>query len=325
MNQLLDHHSLFPFIVGCGRSGTTLLTVMLDSHPELAIPGESGKLIIQTCRQFPPTDQSAHRRRFTNEQATAIVDGLFASHRFRAWQLDRDQLILHLIRHQVSTGSDVVRTILALYALKEGKVRFGDKTPSHVLHMPYLATTFPESVFIHVIRDGRDVALALLDASFGPTTVESAATYWTHRVQTGRRAGRSLGPRRYLEVHYEHLITDPEVVLRNVTRFLRLDYDPLMLQYIDASQRQLNMSPAPAEDESLTRPLTHGLRDWRVQMKPVDIATFDLLAAKLIDQLGYQVGQNHLPPRVIGEGVIRAARETLRWRWDRLTCRTPTW
>ena len=272
----------FLFVVGYGRSGTTLLAALLDSHPKIAIPGETSGLLLELC-PVPGED----REEFDTE---AFVDRLMQHERFRLWNLDRAALSRALARAAPNGAPEAVRALYSFYASRYGKDLYGDKTPKHLVRMRELAALFPEARFVHLIRDGRDCALAMLDASFGPTSVSAAAAEWRDWVEGGRSVGVELGARRYLEVHYEALVSAPEAVLRVIADFLDVEYDEVMLDKEAAVARQLAMSPAPGEDRSLTRPVAGVMRDWRSQMAPADLGAFEALAGPLLAELGYPVG-----------------------------------
>ena len=292
----------FLFVVGAGRSGTTLLTVLLDSHPEIAVPGESGGLIFRFCigpdawdPHGDPVDDPESAASATTPAALpygrAEIAELFASlsgeHRFQRWELDEKQFTELMLARDVDTRTGVIRCCYELYARNQGKVRYADKTPDHVVYMRTLAALFPEARFAHLIRDGRDVALALRDTSWGAKTPDDAARYWQRRVSTGAAVGAELGPSRYLELRYEALIADPEPELRRLCEFASIAYDPAMLNHDAAARRQLNMSPAAEEDSSLLRPITSGLRDWRQQMSRADVAAFEEIAGETLTRFGY--------------------------------------
>jgi hypothetical protein len=244
----------FPFVVGCSRSGTTLLRAMLDAHPALAVPPESHFALAPSVR--------ALRRALRREPWFAL------------WEIDAPDL------HGLDCA-DAVRALFAAYAAARGKPRYADKTPYYVSHLPRLAARFPEARFVHVVRDGRDVALSLLEVPWGPDTIEGAALYWRRRVLEGRAAG--LPPDRYRELRYEALVADPEGELRPLAAWLRLEYSGAMLAYPD---RPLTV-PYPEHHRRLALAPTPDLRDWRTQMSPADVARFERVAGDALDALGY--------------------------------------
>jgi len=159
--------------------------------------------------------------------------------------------------------------------------RYADKTPHYVSHLSLLAARFPEARFVHVVRDGRDVALSLLEVPWGPDTIKEAALHWRRRVLEGRAAG--LPGNRYREVRYEALVADPERELRALTAWLELDYDASMLAYPD---RALTV-PHPEHHRRLGLAPTPGLRDWRRDIDSDDAARFEAVAGDALAELGY--------------------------------------
>lgn len=275
----------FPFFLGCGRSGTTLLRSMFDAHPEMAVPYES-HFVVALGRAGP-------RQRYETERGFAIerfVSDLLAQFAFSHWGIGERELHEVLHTRPPLSYADAVRRVFSLYAGRQGKRRYADKTANYVLSMPLLADLFDEARFVHVVRDGRDVALSWLDTDwdFGPRTVEEAALYWRYYVQRGRRTGRDLGSR-YCEIVYERLVADPEGALRELCSFLDLSYHPAMLGYFEHADELLSSMPRPGQHQSLAQPVTGGLRDWRTQMPPQDVALFEGLAGSVLGELGYEL------------------------------------
>jgi len=102
-------------------------------------------------------------------------------------------------------------------------------------------------------------------------------------VKAAQRLGRRVGDTRYLEVRYEDLVGDVEPVLRRISAFARLPYEPSMADYAG----NVDVSTKPHQ-QSLKRPPTAGLRDWRLQMSLEDVGAFDRVAGDLLDELGYE-------------------------------------
>lgn len=265
----------FPFVVGSGRSGTTLVRTMLDSHPELAIPGES---------HFIP--KLSHLAGF--------LDVVFSDQFVRNWGLSEATVRARFAEAPPATYPDAVRLLYACYADAQGKPRYGDKTPPYVRQLPLLASLFPEGRFVHVIRDGRDVALSLLGAEWFPGTLEQAAEYWRTAVEDGCLAGGALGDR-YLELRYEALVADPEPQLRRVCEFIGLEYSPAMLDYGSSAQRAIDMAVHPGDHGALRLAPTTGLRDWRRDMDAADSGVVWLLAGELLAELGYPPDDRGIP------------------------------
>lgn len=279
----MTEQACFPFIVGRGRSGTTLIRSMLASHPEMAIPYES---------HFPVTMALAGRRyeqEDTIDTARFLTD-LLGHWAFKRWDLPPEEVVAMFRSEAPEDLPDAIRLVYRTYAKHHGKSRFGEKTPSFVLHIPLLAHVFPESRFIHIVRDGRDVALSYRQGGWGPKDVEEAAIYWKRFVERGRRDGLKLGPERYLEIRYEDLIDDPENHVHTICRFIDLDFDDQMLRYFengDVVPEGLRPHLARGH-QNLKKPPTKGMRDWRREMSRKDAAVFEALAGDLLAKLGYE-------------------------------------
>lgn len=292
----------FPFVVARGRSGTTLVRAILDAHPALAIPGESHFPIWFAVR----ARRYGTRDRFDRDRFVADLEGHWA---FRRWDLPSLAVREAYEASRPDTLPDALRLAYATYARHHGKERYGDKTPSFVIHIDRLARLFPEASFVHVIRDGRDVALSYLDTDFGSRNVVEAAIAWDRYVRRGRASGARLGPGRYHEVRYEHLVDDPERVVRRLCGFLGLTFEPTMLRYferVDALHRSLSHRE---HHRNLYLPPTSGLRDWRRQMDPRAVEVFEAIAGPLLDELGYERGTAR--PSFAARGTAARARATV--------------
>jgi hypothetical protein len=208
---------------------------------------------------------------------------------------DSDVRALMESEHIVDAAS-AVRELFARYAARYGKTRYGNRTVTHVLSLPWIATLLPEARFIHMIRDGRDVALALVQAQFGPKTAVDAALRWKRLVSRGRAGGVHLGPLRYREVRYEELIRDPEEVVRSVCDFIDLDFEPGMLAYYKKLEEVGGIDFTNPDFRDLRRPPTRGLTDWRTTMDPEDLLVFETVAGETLARFGYELSGSRWPP-----------------------------
>jgi hypothetical protein len=191
------------------------------------------------------------------------------------------------------TFQDFVCALYQRLADTRGKRFGGEKTPDYVRCLALLHELFPWARLMHLIRDGRDVAMALLDWANdkGPGvyplwTVEPmavAALWWKRQVRAGITDGRPLGRHVYMEVRYEELVREPEAGARTLCDFLGLPFDPKMLAYHVGRARS---KPGIGSNKAWLPP-TPGLRDWQTQMSERDVTLFECLAGDLLDELGY--------------------------------------
>jgi hypothetical protein len=285
-----------PFIVGMNRSGTTLLRMMLDAHPQLTIPPETHFVpdLIKACREDGATPE----------------DALAAMKSAREWGdfgfSDAEMLARLRALPKLKPGA-AVRTFYAAYMEQQGKPRWGEKTPTYVQKMKLIQRALPEARFIHVIRDGRDVALSVLDRTVRDLTAADVGRRWKKKITKAREDAPDL--RHYTEVRYEDLILDTEPVLRGVCDFIGLDWDPAALEYHERSSDRLKEMARPlpgdgrAKELSVERRMaTHAMTTkppsadrvarWREQMTPEQRAEFEDIAGDLLGELGYPTGEH---------------------------------
>lgn len=138
-----------------------------------------------------------------------------------------------------------VTGVFDLHGEAAGKRLIGDKTLAYVRSIPTLHELWPETRFVHLIRDGRDVFLSLKGWSktgsvagrFATWKEDPAATtalWWKWNVRLGQQEGGSLAPELYHEVRYEELISEPEQTCADLCDFLGPPYDDAMLKFTSA-------------------------------------------------------------------------------------------
>lgn len=299
-----------PFLFACGvpRSGTTLLQRMLNSHPDLTVANDthfipraleltSKKLIIQATNsmEISLTD--------------SLADNVFNYHRFYRTGLDESEF--NTIREQASTYCELVGGIFNRIAEKENKSLAGEKTPDYVRRLRLLNRLFPDAKLIHLIRDGRNVALSLLDWATprkGPGRIEMwnqnpiavCALWWKWLVDQGQSQANKLSDSVYCELKYEDLTAEPETSVTRMCEFLRLRFDESMLKF---NQGKKSSNPCLSAKSAWLGPKT-GLRDWRRDMQPAEIELFESLAGDTLQRCGYELSPLS-PSKTIRESAAR--------------------
>jgi hypothetical protein len=278
---------------------------MLDRHPALAVPDES---------YFIPQLAARHRGRL---DADAFCDDLSRIGTIADWQLPLDRV--RRVLPSDAGLADGLRAVYQTYAEERGKQRWGDKTPMYMQYLPLLERLFPDALYVHIVRDGRDAASSFLAMPSGivtegwahPRSAAGFACQWRTEVAAARGLARRVGRERYQELRYEALAADPEGALREVCEFTGLDYEPAMLEY--AGRVDLTGKP---HQTSLERPPTPGIRDWRADMDERDVAAFESIAGDALAALGYPLAD---PDQSAGPG-LRGRAQLLSYR-----SRTAAW
>ena len=267
------------FIVGCPRSGTTLVRWMLQEHPRLAIPPEAQWLV----------DVAPRSGLWSQDDPAQVLDAIVRHHRWPYWPLSEEAAREAVARRRPSSYAELVAALYAAYAERQGKPRWGDKTPENVLHLDFLGRLFPNAVFVHVIRDGREVAASLADQPWTSPGLVEKAHWWHECVTTGRRAGERLGPARYCEVRLEDLAADPEGALRRMCAAIGESYTPRMLGYTRRRGEMGSWTPEYRRSHGhLGKPPTAGLRDWKAGVSPDERDAVERICRPLLGELGYE-------------------------------------
>ena len=284
-----------PIIVGVPRSGTTLLRLMLDAHPEMAIPPETGFLTLgQTLGEGPdPGERFVETVTGHPPEAPAWPD----------FGIDAGVFAAAIAALDPFSTADACRTFYRLYAARFGKSRWGDKTPLYGMHLPAVTELLPEAHVIHLIRDGRDVALSLRQTWFSPSReIEELAEYWQRVTLTTRQHGERYG--RYLEVRFEDLVGATENTLRPLCRFLALPYDARMMDYHRGAPERLTEHRARVRPDgsvvishagrlrqqalTMQPPQASRVQAWRAAMTADERRRFEGVAGGLLAALGYE-------------------------------------
>jgi hypothetical protein len=281
------------FIVGCPRSGTTLLQRLLDCHEKLAITPET--------HWIPRWFHDNEGKGITPDGRVSkkLLRKLFAHPRFAELGVIPRKEHFRVKGEGRVSYARFVSSLFDLYGAQQGKPLVGDKTPGYSREISTLHALWPEAKFVHLIRDGRDVALSILNwerakawkpgegaarfRMWAEDRLLTAALWWEWHVSLAREAGTFLGPALYYEVRYEAMVERPTDECRNICDFLLVPPDDaLVRKYEDRAQ-----SKSSPTDKHPWLPITRGLRDWQSEMLPTDVERFEAAAGGLVEQLGY--------------------------------------
>ena len=270
------------FIIGSGRSGNTLLRSILSGNSDISIPPESYRI--------PFAIKKFHI--FNNRDWEDIVPQVLKEFEdckeFYTWEIDiRDaQKRLENIADSKRTLSNIFDELFCTYAEKHspGSKIWGDKTPMNTLYLDWIGTVFPRSKFIHIIRDGRDVASSYLKMERYDTILE-AANRWINSIESAQSFGSKI-KENYIEIRYEELVTKPEEVIKDTCDFLDIDYDSKML---DHTKQVKKLGDTDKEHHSnLSKPISSdSVGKWRNNLSESDQESITKLLHKHLQRLGY--------------------------------------
>jgi hypothetical protein len=284
--------------------------MMLDSHPELAIPYES-YFFVDYFRQGHQLTERLASADGRAEVMASILNGEYV----RRWDWTPKLEDMNLER--CTALSACIEELYSAYAGHFGKARWGDKTPRYIIHIDVLNKLFPQSRFIHVIRDGRDVALSLMRQWFGPDGFCSALRFWKENLVIGRKMLAMLPEERVLEVRLEELAMSPATTLKSVCEFAELTYDISLLDsYRQRAAEKLNTRMGNLHAGLAEAPSVARATRWPTVLSRADQALAWEIVGGLLGELGYPAGASTHPLKPYRK-LYHYAREAVVWRWHR--------
>ncbi len=262
----------FVFVVGAPRSGTTWLHRMLAEHPSVAsLNAELTLFSSYVARVLAQFDKETyHRKRGDWKQGLPL---LFTQEEF-------DSGIRKL------TGMTYDRVL----AKAPGASHILDKHPGYSLHIPVIDRVLPNSRFIHILRDGREVAVSMMSAKkrigFGEGEIRGAAEAWATHVRKAMAEGHKLGPSRYMEVRYEELMERPERILNEIFDFAGLPLPETEILRI-ATEHAIDKKQVSRGDITLNELRKVPGAIWRNKLSLEERWTMDRMVGDLLVELGF--------------------------------------
>jgi hypothetical protein len=269
------------FIVGSGRCGSTLLRMMLVSHSRLTIPPETWYLI-PLLQRF-----STNRPLNTNEIEGAV--SIMTSHyRWPDMKLDAEDLRRAVNQLREPYLRDLVEVVYRSHAEAEGKARWGDKTPVYIEILPQLAMMFPNSRFIHLVRDGRDVAKSYQTTDWVGRWLHDNAREWIRALDCHWRWVGSELRDRILQVRYEDLVLETGATLREICRFIGEEFETQMLSWESQVDEQVPPRERDAHTKLKLRMGTESVARWKREMSAREIFLSEAFMGSHLMRLGYE-------------------------------------
>jgi hypothetical protein len=248
------------FVVGCQRSGTTLVRMLLDSHPRISCGPETRYL--ESLRRVVDEDWNRlERYGFSQQEWLERIATLFGG-------------------------------VHADYAARRGKARWADKSPRYALQLDFVLRVFPDAQVVHVLRDARDVVVSHRKR-FGYLSSLKAAVKWPRYVRAARAAQERLPQNQFHEVRYEDLVTDQEATVRRLTTFLGEEFDPSMLE-IDEHEHDVperyHLQAGDRRRQQGTDSPIHSVRAGahRRELDPLARALVWCTSRRLLREVGYR-------------------------------------
>ena len=236
------------FIMGCDRSGTTMLASMIGSAESVVVTPESH------FKNYILKSQPEKKQEKIEEK----IDRLLNDRRFRVW-LENEHFRKKISKKYLKTmdGKTLLNYLVRLYhGALDKKITWMDHTPANTFIADLLIANYPDARFIHIIRDGRAVASSVIPLQWGPNTFEHAAWWWTQRVACAMAAEIKYESS-MLRLYFEDVVKYPQDTLKKVCSFLNIDFSERMLEgngfnvpdYTKGQHTLVNTRPAASKAE----------------------------------------------------------------------------
>lgn len=287
------------FVLGCPRSGTTLLYDMLLSAGGFAVYCTESNVFNLLRPRFGNLRSQRNKRK--------LMDVWLRSKLFDCSGLDAASIRSKILSECKDEG-DFLRILMEEIAHRQNVSRWADNTPTHLLYMPEIKRAFPNALVIHMIRDGRDVALSLSKKQWlrphwwrMRSKLLVGGLYWGWMVSKGRGHGRRIGAD-YLEIHFEDLIRKPRETLNTLSRFIDhdLDYDRIQHVGIGTVSRPNTSFRKQRPNEDFDP-----VERWKGHFSPEELGAFEAKVGKTLEENGYALatsGRERLHP-LVSRGV----------------------
>ena len=291
------NHSTPFFILANPRSGSSLLRIICDCNSALAVPPESGFLVWWKAKY----EQELPSKWKSPEFLDQFVTDVLSSKKFETWNVEHKELLDFIAEVQPATYSEAASLVYHYHARKRGKqpTYWGDKNNYYIKHLEELIGLYPHARFIHLVRDGRDVACSYKNlkqltsgSDYFPNLTDNIgeiAAEWAENNDAIADFLQAEASANSLLVKYEDLIVSPEETSKTICEFLGVPFDKTMLEY-DRLNRQNNLEPAATLDwkmNTLNKPDKTRIGRYARLLSKGEINTFNRRAAGTLERYGY--------------------------------------
>jgi len=264
------------FIVGCGRSGTTLFRIILNAHSGVFVPPETF-FFNEIANGFVGINSSSEKK----------ISKLLSKWWVRDMKVERNEILKLLDPHQAS-WRNVFLAFMGSLSSGSGATMFGEKTPGHIRYSQQLLDEYPKCKIIILVRDPRASFASFRSANVGTGQISTFSKTWSYAATIAKNLENNP---RCMRVHFEKLITNTEDVMGSVCEFLDLSFDDSMMNY--HSRTDPDYSPEQTHHKNTQKPIfTSGLTKWKSQLTNNQIGLLEYTLADQMAAMGYELEGN---------------------------------
>ena len=277
------------FIIGTQRSGTTLLRLILNAHSKVAIPEESTFLI-------PLLKRKNIKKTFKGKKQEAILDYLQNNEQLMLWNFESNKTIEKLKKRDDISLKEIFIELFTSYCEYEGKIQWGDKSPSFFRKIAILHELFPNAKFVHIVRDGRDVFNSWRKIDPSKSNIAVVAIEWNYKLSKIEKALTKIPSDKWITIRYEDLIEKSAEIMKLICNFIEIEFEENMLGFYKVSKKYIGTHHSklifkPIDPENKFK--------WKRCLAQTEINVFNLISGYFLRKYGYEVYPNSKKMRTL--------------------------
>lgn len=270
------------FIISSPRSGSTLLRLILNAHSRIAIPPPT--LLFSYIYPFVHTYGNLR----DEDNLEALIEDILELQKSKPWPIELTPAMLKSACEE-PTFAGIYTALHRIWADHHNKPRWGEKTPPDIFFIGDILSCYPDAQFIHIIRDGRDVAVDWAENLEWPKNIYSTASNWKDFVSAVNPWREKLDSAHLLEIYYENLVKDPPGIVGQICQFLGEVYEPQILEFYRSDETS-KWSQSASCHRFLSKPITdEHIGVFKDRLEMTDRQMLAKLIGKELGDLGYSV------------------------------------
>lgn len=270
------------FIVGSGRSGSTLLRMILSGHSRVAIPPETWYLL-------PLVELLPLSGALSCNQIDKAIEIMTQHYRWPDLKIDAQEFARQVHALENPTLRDILDVVYRQKIAEEKKEIWGDKTPPYVEIIPQLHRLYPEAKFLHLVRDGRDVTKSFHTKGWYGPWLFSNTREWKRSINLYEKYNTAEYSTIMMNVRYEDLVLDTEETVRKICLFLRLEFEPSMLEWQESVKNKVPERELHIHTKLFRKPKESDIFRWRHELSSIDVFAVESFIADELIKSGYEL------------------------------------
>ena len=275
-----------------------MLRIICECNKQLTVPPESGFML-----WWKDTYKDLSQKEMMDDRTLSVIlDDILSSRKMETWQLQKEELMAFVGSHSPKNYAELCSLVYYHFGYSRGKrpEYWGDKNNYYIHHLEAITALFPKAKFIHLVRDGRDVACSYRKlkqlkstSAYAPrltAEIDEIALEWDDNNTNIFNFLKNIEKENQYVVKYEEVLLQLEKTCRNICTFLQVEYDPEMLEYHIAN-KELSLEPSETIDwkkKTLEKPDRSRIGQYKKQLRPLDIERFNQIARTSLQRYGYK-------------------------------------